>query len=104
MVGSSQPLVSCVMPTADRRLFVPHAIRYFQSQDYGNKELVIVDDGAESIADLVPEDPCIRYVRLTGQRPLGTKRNECVEACRGELIMHWDDDDWMAPHRITYQV
>jgi len=52
----------------------------------------------------VPNDPCIRYIRLSGQRSLGAKRNECVEACRGDLIMHWDDDDWMAPHRISYQV
>jgi glycosyltransferase involved in cell wall biosynthesis len=36
-------------------------------------------------------------------RTLGDKRNECVEASRGDLIMHWDDDDWMAPHRISYQ-
>lgn len=104
MSDTSQPLVSCVMPTADRRVFVPQAIRYFQAQDYKNKELVIVDDGNESAADLVPADPTIRYIRLTGRRPLGSKRNECVEACRGDLIMHWDDDDWMAPHRITYQV
>jgi len=101
---SSQPLVSCVMPTADRRLFVPQAIRNFQSQDYTNKELVIVDDGADCVADLVPEDPQIRYVRLSGSRALGAKRNECVETCQAELIMHWDDDDWMAPHRISYQV
>src|SRR5215510_7968959 len=100
----SHPLVSCVMPTADRRVFVPQSIRYFQSQDYSNTELVIVDDGNESVADLVPADPRIRYLRLSGRRSLGAKRNECVEACRGDLIMHWDDDDWMAPYRITYQV
>jgi len=92
------------MPTANRRCYVPHSIRYFQSQDYQNKELVILDDGDDSIADLVPPDPQIRYVRLTGHRTLGDKRNECVAASRGDLIMHWDDDDWMAPHRITYQV
>jgi glycosyltransferase involved in cell wall biosynthesis len=104
MLDSSQPLVSCVMPTADRHIFVPQAIKYFRSQDYPNKELVIVDDGVESVADLVPDDPQIRYIRLHGKRSLGAKRNECVEACHSELIMHWDDDDWMAPHRISYQV
>jgi glycosyltransferase involved in cell wall biosynthesis len=65
---------------------------------------VIVDDGADGVGDLVPDDPGIRYVRLSGRRVLGTKRNECVEASRGDLIMHWDDDDWMAPHRISTQV
>lgn len=101
---NTTPLVSCIMPTADRRPFVPLAIGWFQQQDYANKELVILDDGADSVADLIPEDPCIRYVRLTGSRTLGAKRNECVEASRGDLIMHWDDDDWMAPHRIRSQI
>jgi glycosyltransferase involved in cell wall biosynthesis len=98
------PLVSCIMPTADRRGFVPHAIRYFLAQDYPNKELVILDDGSDCIADLVPDDPRVRYIRRSGRMPLGAKRNECVRACHGELIMHWDDDDWMAPRRIRCQV
>lgn len=101
---SGGPLVSCVMPTRDRRAFVPRAIEYFQRQDYLNRELVILDDGTDPVSDLVPADPRIRYVRLSGSWTLGTKRNACVEESRGDLIMHWDDDDWMAPHRITYQV
>ncbi|HWS90082.1 MAG TPA: aminotransferase class I/II-fold pyridoxal phosphate-dependent enzyme [Pyrinomonadaceae bacterium] len=98
------PLVSCVMPTADRRHLVPRAIGYFLAQDYPNRELVVVDDGRESVADLIPDDPRVRYARLEGRRTLGEKRNECVRLSRGDLIMHWDDDDWMAPRRISYQV
>jgi hypothetical protein len=98
------PLVSCIMPTADRRPFVPRAVRQFLAQDYPNKELVILDDGADGVADLVPDDPRVRYLRHAGRMPLGTKRNDCVRASRGELIMHWDDDDWMAPRRIRCQV
>jgi len=45
----------------------------------------------------------VRYIWLNGKRTLGKKRNECVEASRGDLIMHWDDDDWHAPHRMRYQ-
>jgi glycosyltransferase involved in cell wall biosynthesis/ubiquinone/menaquinone biosynthesis C-methylase UbiE len=93
------------MPTtARRRKFVPLAIRYFLRQDYANRELVIVDDGPESLADIIPDDPQIRYVRLNGRRTLGVKRNLCVKEARGDLIMHWDDDDWFSSRRITYQV
>lgn len=93
------------MPTtARRRLFVPQAIRYFLRQDYPNKELLVVDDGPEPMADLVPEHPQVRYVRLEGSRTLGVKRNLCVEAAQGDLIMHWDDDDWTTAQRISYQV
>jgi len=101
----SQPLVSCVMPTTSDRLpFVQQSIKYFLRQDYPNKELVVIEDGPQSIRDLVPDDPQVRFVHLPGARTLGAKRNFCVETARGELIMHWDDDDWMAPHRIRYQV
>ena len=34
---------------------------------------------------------------------IGGRRNECVLASDGDLLMQWDDDDWMAQHRISYQ-
>ncbi|MGZ4840760.1 MAG: glycosyltransferase [Candidatus Angelobacter sp.] len=101
---AEQPLVSCIMPTADRRRFVPLAIQNFLQQDYPNRELVILDDGHDSIADLVPADTRVRYIRTTQRQTVGAKRNQCVKASQGNLIMHWDDDDWVAPHRIRYQV
>ena len=92
------------MPTADRRRFVPRAIHYVLAQDYPNRELLILDDGADAVADLVPDDPRVRYVRLEPGLTLGEKRNECVRRAAGDLIMHWDDDDWMSPRRVRYQV
>jgi len=97
-------MVSCLMPTADRRGFVPRAIRLFLAQDYDEKELVIIDDGADSVADLVPDDPRIRYFRSETRQPVGAKRNFACRAARGEVLVHWDDDDWSAPWRLRYQV
>jgi len=103
-MDESQKLVSCIMPTYNRRSFVAYAIRYFLQQDYENKELVIVDDGTDPVEDIVPKDECIRYIRIKKFMTLGEKRNYCIRESKGDLIMHWDDDDWMAPNRITYQV
>jgi glycosyltransferase involved in cell wall biosynthesis len=97
-------LVSCIMPTADRRAFIPRALDCFLAQDYPHRELIILDDGNDSTADLIPVDPRIRYIRSDTSRVLGAKRNECIELSRGDLIMHWDDDDWHAPTRISTQV
>lgn len=91
------------MPTAGRRQWLPQAIGYFLRQDYPNRELVILDDDGAA-EDLIPSDPRIRYKKLRGTRTLGAKRNLCVAESRGDLILHWDDDDWFAPHRISYQV
>lgn len=91
------------MPTtSDRHEFVRRSIAFFLRQDYPNKELLIVDD--EPPLDLHFTHPQIRRVTMPAKKTLGAKRNFCVEAARGDLIMHWDDDDWMAPHRISYQV
>jgi glycosyltransferase involved in cell wall biosynthesis len=97
-------LISCIMPTANRRRFVPQALRMFLAQDYPQKELVILDDGEDSVADLVPSDSRIRYLRSDCRQPLGAKRNIACKEARGDLIAHWDDDDWYAPARLRCQV
>lgn len=101
---NNQPLVSCIMPTANRRQFVPQAIRYFLDQDYPNKELIILDDGSDPVGELIPHDERIRYIQLQQKTTVGAKRNLACQQAHGELIAHWDDDDWHAPHRIRYQV
>jgi hypothetical protein len=98
------PLVSCLMPTADRRAFVPQAIEYFLRQDYARRELIVLDDGDEPVADLILKDSRIRYFYTEGRRTLGAKHNSGCELAKGDVIAHWDDDDWMADWRLSYQV
>ncbi len=92
------------MPTADRRTFVPRAIAQFLAQDYPNREIVVLDDGRDPVEDLMPPDPRVRYVREERRSPLGVKRNRACELARGDVIVHWDDDDWSASWRVRYQI
>jgi glycosyltransferase involved in cell wall biosynthesis len=103
-MAGAPPLVSCIMPTADRRAWIRQAIRGFLRQDFTDAELVILDDGARPIADLVPNHPRVRYVRGAGKQTVGAKRNQACRLARGQLIAHWDDDDWYAPSRLRRQV
>ena len=89
------------MPTFNRRAFIPLALKRFLAQDYPNKELVIVDDGAEAIGNLVNAVPGVRYIRLNQRLSIGAKRNLACREARGELIAQWDDDDWYAPDRLS---
>ncbi len=98
------PLVSCILPTRNRRRFVGQAIAYFLHQDHPARELIVVDDGDDRIADLVPEDSRIRYLGLPTGHSVGAKRNIACEVSHGDLIAHWDDDDWQAPDRLSRQV
>src|ERR1019366_10210549 len=99
------PLVTAICPTYNRRKYLPTSIALFLKQTFTDSELLIVDDSTESIDDLVPKHPRIRYVRLSPSSVekrllIGEKRNICCAEARGEFIVHWDDDDWQAPDRI----
>ncbi|MGC2781673.1 MAG: class I SAM-dependent methyltransferase [Bradyrhizobium sp.] len=74
------------------------------AQDYPDRELIILDDGEDGVADLVPDDARIRYVREARRRLVGAKRNTLCELAQGGIIVHWDDDDWSAPQRLRLQV
>jgi hypothetical protein len=97
-------LVSCVMPTFNRPRFVRQAIRYFQAQEYPDRELIIVDDGPDPVRDVLPDDDRIRYIRLATRTTIGSKRNLACEQARGDVVVQWDDDDWYGPRRIADQV
>jgi glycosyl transferase family 2/tetratricopeptide repeat protein len=98
------PLVSCIMPTRDRRQFVAQAVAYFHRQDYPHKELVVVDDGGDAVADLIPRPPLGSYLRLERPHSIGVKRNMAISAAHGQIVVHWDDDDWYGERRIGHQV
>src|ERR1043166_1315605 len=91
------PLVSCVLVTRDRPAFVRQALRCFSSQDYPDKELIVVDDGAAPVESLCAGVPRLTYIRLDTPAPTGTKLNLGIEAARGDILQKLDDDDFYAP-------
>ena len=102
--SKTPPLVSCIMPTRNRRAFIRQALAYFERQDYPNKELIVVDDGDDKVEDLFLSYSGVRYVALPKLASIGTKRNFACGLAQGAIIAHWDDDDWYAPYRLSYQI
>jgi glycosyltransferase involved in cell wall biosynthesis len=94
------------MPTADRREFIPRALRCFAAQTYPNLELLVVDNGAVPILELLPADPRIRYVGVFPERRIyhGQLMNVACEHAQGEFCIVWDDDDFYAPDRVFRQI
>jgi len=64
----------------------------------------VIDDGEDKIGDLIPDFENIKYVPLAAHKTIGGKRNLACSLSQGELIAHFDDDDWMARNRISHQV
>lgn len=98
------PLVSCIMPTANRPNFVAMAAEHFLNQDCRDAELIIIDDGKISVRDILPEHRRIKYFYTESLGTIGVKRNYACEKACGEIIVHWDDDDWYAYDWISKSV
>lgn len=100
------PHVVCVCLTADRQRYTDRAVKCFLSQTYENKSLLILDNG------LVPYEPKMseRNIAIahTGRKPsdtIGLYRNMANELAKGgDIIAHWDSDDWSHSQRIRRQV
>lgn len=100
-----EPFVSVLCPTRDRRTFIPNLLAVYRSFDWPRDriELIVVDDGADKVADLLSA-PDIRYEALSTRVPLGTKRNRLCELAQGEILLNLDDDDWSPPDRVRRSV
>lgn len=98
------PLVSCIMPSIPRPLALqPTAYQCWLRQDYPNRELIVVSEGLPGQVRS-PLDRRVRHVQVAPSLTTGERRNLACEAAAGEIIIHWDDDDWSAPDRITAQM
>jgi len=92
--------------TANRRRFFVHAIRNVRQQlasDF-DIEWVIVEDGEETVEDLVDDVEFARYIRIAGANNVGFKRNIANEVSRGDYIIYFDDDNYAFPHRVSVSV
>jgi glycosyltransferase involved in cell wall biosynthesis len=74
-------LVSCIMPTCNRQSLISVALKCYASQDWPDKELVVIDDGAVKVGGLVKQlVPDAVYIYLAEKQTIGAKRNLACEA------------------------
>ena len=106
MKPSELPFVSVCTPTFNRRQFIPYIIECFEQQDYPKErmEWVIVDDGSNTVEDLVSHIPQVRYFKYEQKMTLGRKRNVMHAHAQGDIIVYMDDDDYYPPERVSHAV
>ena len=91
--------VSCVLTAGAGPASVAEAIHRFLNGKPEDRKLIIVDDGANPVRDLVPDDPQIRYLRLDEPYSLGAQRHIGCAQAWGEVIEHWDGAGATFRHR-----
>lgn len=95
-------LISVVMPCFNSHRFVEQAARSALEQDYGNVELIVVDDGSNdgsrSILARLEQEYAgrMRVICQNNQGPYPA-RNAGLRLARGTLVAFLDADDWWTP-------
>lgn len=110
----ADPLVSIVIPTYRREASLYNALCSVGRQDYGNLEIIIVDDNDEAnwnvkVADVVERfrRQCTRPVCCIVNHPnrgSAMARNVGIDAAKGQYVSFLDDDDVYLPSKIRHQV
>jgi glycosyltransferase involved in cell wall biosynthesis len=91
------PLISIVITCYNHAHFLPEAIESALAQQYGNFEIIVVDDGStdntrETAAKYAP----VRYV-YQPNGGLSSARNTGIMESKGSLLVFLDADDWLMP-------
>ena len=87
--------ISVVTPTYNRQDYLNQAIESFLSQDYENKEMIVVNDGGD--IPIVPEGITLYNIDHENQ---AHAQNHGIEKATGDLICTLDDDDLLTPHSL----
>ena len=110
------PKVSVLMPTFNRESFITDAVRSVLAQDYGNTELVIVDDGStdrtaeilvEQFSDYmtgVPVDGKTICYYPSEHQGISGARNLALDKATGAYIAFLDSDDRFHPNKLSLQM
>ena len=92
------------MPVHNRESLVRRAIDSVLSQEFGDFELIVVDDGSTDATAAVVEsidDGRIRLIRLERNCGSNAARNRGIEAARAPLIAFLDSDDAYLPQKLS---
>lgn len=105
----SQPPVTIITPTYNRRRFLPALMECIKSQTYPNErmEWLVFDDGTDRVEDVLAphkDKLNIRYISSDTKLNIGAKRNRLHELARGDIVVVMDDDDYYPPERVAHAV
>jgi glycosyltransferase involved in cell wall biosynthesis len=99
------PRVSIITPTINRQDLLPALWDCVRNQSVKDIEWLVFDSSPQSapMFDMI-EDPRVRYRHVPDSMTIGAKRNALCDAAKGEIIAHFDDDDFYGPRYIETMV
>jgi glycosyltransferase involved in cell wall biosynthesis len=105
-VTMTQLLVSAIIPAYNALPYLELAVRSAIGQDYGNLEIIIVDDGSTDGTFQLADQLAARWpdrIRVVHQPNGGlcAARNAGIAEAKGAILALLDSDDEWLPHHIS---
>lgn len=99
-------MISVIMLTYNRELFVGRAIESILTQTYQNFEFIIVDNGSTDRSGLIADEYARKDSRISvihrKRGNIGSGRNAGMSLAKGDYIAFIDDDDWAEPDFLEF--
>ena len=104
--STTPPRVSMVMPVHNGARWLAEAIESVLTQDFGDFELILVDDASRDaspaiMADAAARDPRVRLLHLDTNVGLPAALNHGFAAARSELHSWTSDDNLLRPTMLA---
>lgn len=104
--SQSDPLVSVLIPTYNRKWLLPRTLESVLTQTYQNIEVVLVNDAGEDVQEIVNQfnDPRIKYFQNEKNLDLAGTRNVALKHATGDYICLLDDDDIHLKYTLEFRM
>lgn len=101
-----KPLVSILIPAYNSQKWIGDTLRSAIGQTWGNKEVIVVDDGSTDDTLAIAKQFEPEGVRVVTQRNQGAAaaRNEAFRLSQGSYIQWLDADDLLSPDKVELQM
>jgi glycosyltransferase involved in cell wall biosynthesis len=102
----TEPLVSYVIITRNRRGEVVNCLKSLRQQDYPNKQIIVIDNGSnDDSASAIRQDfPEALLIKLETNHGVSGGRNRGAAAASGEICVFIDDDAQLADRQATRRI
>ena len=103
---NNEPLISILVPTYNRRNFLPVTLKSLVNQSYKNIEIVLVNDAGCDVSDIVDgfQDNRIKYFVNEKNLDLAGTRNVALSHATGDYLCLLDDDDQHLQYTLEFRM
>lgn len=98
--------VSIIIPAYNSAKYISETIESALNQSWGNKEIIVVDDGSTDNTHAVASKFCAPFYRVIRKENggAGSARNLGYSICTGDYVQWLDNDDLLDREKISEQM